>query len=102
MRKYFSLPVIVTLLIIAGIIIWMVVSSRPASLPPESPSAGTGGLKVDSSGGQIFSGVSASELQQAAPPTKSATSSELNPQQTSPNFCAPGEAPYLDGCIPSQ
>lgn len=75
------------------------IADKPAPLP-ESPQAHNSTLKVSTSGSQIYTNVTGDNLQQAAPPERSATSSDLNPQQAQPNYCLAGEVPYADGCVP--
>ncbi|MBX4197643.1 hypothetical protein KW801_03780 [Candidatus Saccharibacteria bacterium] len=54
-------------------------------------------LKVSNNGVETNSN---SSLQPATPPERSASSSDLSPQQAQPNYCASDEVPYQDACVP--
>jgi len=99
MKRFFDLPVLVVILTAAILIGWLMLSSRPVSPGIESAQPPGSGITVSSDGSQIYTDVSGDSLQQATPPSRSATSSDLNPQQAQPNYCSPGEDPMSDGCV---
>jgi hypothetical protein len=99
MRKFFDLPILVVIATAAILIGWLVVSNQSVSPGQASSQTSSSRLQVSGSGGQIFTNVSGDSLQQATPPARSATSSDLNPQQAVPNYCTPGEDPTVDGCV---
>ena len=94
-----SLPIIIVLAVTAALIIWLLVSSRVHPVNNQSSGSAGAPLQVDTGGGQIFTNVGGDSLQQAAPPSGSATNPGASPQQAVPNYCAPGENPLTDGCV---
>jgi len=87
-------------MVITAIIIYMIIHANATpSLPPEQAGTSGSNLTVSPTGGQIFTNVDSSGLQQAAPPNKSTTSSGLNPQQAAPNYCSADQLPGVDACV---
>lgn len=98
-KKY--LRVLVPALIVVGaILVPKVDHTRKAeTLGVTSSQHSVSDLMVSQSGHQMYTDMTADNLQPAAAPEKSATSTSLSPQQAVPNYCVPGEQPYVDGCV---
>ena len=98
-KKY--LRFIVPALIVTGAILVPKVDhpSKAETLGTTTNKSANNPLRVNQSGRQMYTNVTADRLQPAAAPAGSATSASLSPQQAVPNYCAPGETPYVDGCI---
>lgn len=98
-KKY--LRVLVPVLIVLGAILVPKLDRSPKgeTLGVSSENNSGGNLRVSQSGQTMYADVTADNLQPAAAPERSATSSSLSPQQAVPNYCAPGERPIIDGCL---
>lgn len=91
------LRIALPILVIGGAItIWASHHSHSVRLP--SPST-EDPLKINNDGSQIYTDVTADQLQPAATPARSTTSSDLSPQKAQPNYCQVGEIPIIDGCV---
>lgn len=98
-KKY--LRVFVPVLIVAGAILVPKVdhSHKAKTLGAYAQSQNSSVLQVSRTGSPMYTDITADNLQPAGTPEHSATTSSLNPQQAVPNYCTPGEQPYIDGCI---
>ena len=101
LKRYVQLPVILVLALTAVLIVWLVSANRPEILPATSSEPTSfNPLSVSQDGSQTTTNVSGADLQQAAPPSLSASSTNTNPQQSSVNYCSAYENP-TDGCLPA-
>ena len=98
-KKY--LRVFVPVLIVIGAILVPKVdhTHKAKTLGAYAQSQDSSVLQVSRTGSQMYTDMTADSLQPAGAPEHSATTSSLNPQQAVPNYCAPGEQPYIDGCV---
>ena len=101
LKRYLQLPILIFLVIFASLIFWLINSSHSAKLPA-TPNQSTlpNPLTVSQDGSQATTNISGADLQQATPPSQSASSTNANPQQSSVNYCSTYEDP-TDGCIPA-
>jgi hypothetical protein len=100
-KRYLTAPIIIVIIITAVFLAWFISATRPESAGKESAQSTGTQLKVSNTGTQTTTDVSGADLQQAAPPSRSASSADVTPQQSTPNYCSAGEVPYQDGCIPA-
>lgn len=101
LKRYLQLPVILVLVLTAMLIFWLISANRMETLPATpSQSTSFNPLTVSQDGSQTITNISGADLQQAAPPASSASSTNANPQQSSVNYCSAYENP-ADGCIPA-
>jgi hypothetical protein len=101
MKKIISgsaLMAVTAVIILAALAVWAYAPPQPKVPAPPPPPGGQ--LHVSNTGSEINTNVSGETLQQATPPERSASSSDLSPQQAQPNYCAADEIPYQDACVP--
>jgi hypothetical protein len=84
MFKRLLRPDIAFIIILTTVLLaWMLMSGRHQKLP-ETTATGSSDLTVSQQGDQTTTNVDASSLQQATPPSHSATNASVSPQQAVP------------------
>lgn len=101
LKRYVQLPILIVLAVTAVLLFIIISANKPEkasnSFDSVSPVDTSNPLTVSQDGSQSTTNISGADLQQAAPPSKSASSAEVNPQQAMPNYCVGAETP-VDGC----
>lgn len=103
LKRYAQLPILIVLAVTAILLFIIISANKPEkasnSFGSVSPADTSNPLTVSQDGSQSTTNISGADLQQASPPSKSASSAEVNPQQAVPSYCTEGQVP-TDGCVP--